>query len=425
MPTYRTQLVVTGGGMAGLATALAAAGEGFDVVLVERGAATAHETARVVSQNLTQQQYDNRVSALTRASQNLLSNLGAWHLIELSRAQAYRKMFVWDGSGLGQIQFDAASFYESDLGHIVENAIIVDALYKQVARQPRIKLIAGATVSTLQLPQRSGQLVAIELSNGDQILADLLVCAEGAESPTRRLAAMPMHEWDYGHKAVVATVECELGHEETAWQCFTEQGPLAFLPLKSLDSKRCSIVWSVPPAFADDLIAFDDSEFCARLERAFEKRLGRVVAVADRAGYPLRQRHAQQYVKAGFALVADAAHTIHPLAGQGINIGYLDVAQLIETLTDARSRNESIGDLAVLRRYQRARRGENLKMTASMEGFKRLFSPQPAWLQLARNIGLSAVDRSGPLKQHLVSKALGLSGPLPRLSRDFSSHRTP
>jgi 2-octaprenylphenol hydroxylase len=251
--------------------------------------------------------------------------------------------------------------------------------------------------------------VAVELEGGESLQADLLVAADGALSRVRELMDFATREWDYGHSALVASVETERPHEATAWQRFLPSGPLAFLPLPGEEGRHfCSIVWSIRQELVDDLLAASDQEFCARLEQAFERRLGGVLGVSRRFAFPLRQRHAIDYVQPGVALVADAAHTIHPLAGQGINLGLQDVAVLAEEILAATARGANPGRLDVLRRYQRRRKGENLAMMAAMDGFKRLFEQQALPVRWLRNVGMRGVGRLTPVKQRLMRHAMGL-----------------
>jgi len=221
--------------------------------------------------------------------------------------------------------------------------------------------------------------------------------------------AFATREWDYGHRAIVATVQVEKSHEDTCWQRFLPSGPLALLPLPAENGQHyCSIVWSLQDALVDDLLAMDEGDFCAELERASERRLGRIVGSSPRFAFPLRQRHAVDYVQQGVALVADAAHTIHPLAGQGINLGLQDVAVLAEEILSARARGANPGQLQVLRRYQRRRKGENLLMMTAMDGFKRLFEQEALPLRWLRNVGMRSVDQLAPVKQQLMRHAMGL-----------------
>jgi 2-octaprenylphenol hydroxylase len=216
-------------------------------------------------------------------------------------------------------------------------------------------------------------------------------------------------EWDYGHRAIVATVQVAESHQETAWQRFLPSGPLAFLPLPGTENAHyCSIVWSLQDDLVDDLLALDDASFCGELNKAFENCLGGALGSSPRFAFPLRQRHALDYVQPGVALVADAAHTIHPLAGQGINLGLQDVAALAEELLAAHGRGIGPGQVDVLQRYQRRRKGENLLMMSAMDGFKRLFEQDALPIRWLRNAGMRGVGRIAPLKQRLMRHAMGI-----------------
>lgn len=244
--------------------------------------------------------------------------------------------------------------------------------------------------------------------------ADLLVGADGRDSWVRRQVGIEVKGWPYGQSAIVATVRPEHFHRETAWQRFLPSGPLAFLPLPD---GLCSIVWSTRPEEAERLMALDDTAFGEALTAAFGCTLGEVTLEGPRGLFPLRLQHALEYVRPGLALVGDAAHAIHPLAGQGVNLGLMDAAALAEVLLAARQRGRPMGSELTLSRYQRWRKGENLAMMAAMDGFKRLFSNRIPPLRLVRNLGLLAADRAEPLKRIIVRRAMGLSGDLPRLAR--------
>jgi 2-polyprenylphenol 6-hydroxylase len=255
---------------------------------------------------------------------------------------------------------------------------------------------------------------AVHLSDGKRLEAKLIVAADGRDSQLRAMAGIGTRGWDYDQHAIVATITVEQHHGYTARQRFMKEGPLAFLPL---DDGRCSIVWSTSPQSAAELMALDDMAFCTVLTEASEAMLGRVEAVGPRGVFPLRLGHAETYIRPGLALVGDAAHAIHPLAGQGVNLGLLDAAALAQTLIEARAAGRAIGSQATLRRYERARKGGNMAMLAAMDAFKRTFSNEIVPLKLVRNLGLSLADRSGPLKQLLVRRAMGLTGDLPPLAR--------
>ena len=400
-------LVIVGAGMVGSALALALADSGLSVVLLDRGPLT----PGAVESDLP---FEPRVSALSLASQRILQRLGAWDGILARRVSPYQAMHVWDGSGTGAVHFDAASVHAEVLGHIVENRVVQDALLDRLA-EANVLLLPEAR---LELLRRSGDQWLVQLAGDRQIRAPLVVAADGATSAVRRLAGLETREWDYLHHAIVTSVRCAESHQRTAWQRFTDDGPLAFLPLdRGGDTRWCSIVWSCTPKQGERLMALDDAAFCLALGEAFEHRLGKVECSDTRLCIPLRQRHAKRYVEPGLALIGDAAHVIHPLAGQGVNLGFLDAAVLAEELRHAQARGESIAEQRVLERYERRRMPHNLAMMAAMEGFQRLFQDDRLPLRWLRNAALKQVDRHFEAKALFVRRALGLSGDVPELAR--------
>ncbi|WPC05400.1 2-octaprenyl-3-methyl-6-methoxy-1,4-benzoquinol hydroxylase [Pseudomonas benzenivorans] len=400
-------LIIVGAGMVGSALALALQDAGLEILLVDGGTLSVAPFERSAA-------FEPRVSALSAASQRVLERLGVWPGIVARRASAYAEMRVWDGAGTGQIHFSAASVHAAVLGHIVENRVVQDALLERL-HDSDIGLLAGARLERLR---RSGDGWLLNLADGRELRTPLLVAADGAHSAVRRLAGCATREWDYLHHAIVTSVRCTEPHQATAWQRFTDDGPLAFLPLDSGDDQHwCSIVWSVLPSEAERLMALDDGAFCRELGRAFELRLGTVLHADKRLCIPLRQRHAKRYVEEGLALIGDAAHSIHPLAGQGVNLGFLDAAVLAEVLGHALGRGERLAEERVLSRYERRRMPHNLAMMAAMEGFERLFQADPLPLRWLRNAGLDWVDGLPEAKALFVRQALGLSGDLPELAR--------
>lgn len=400
-------LIIVGAGMVGSALALALQDSGLDILLLDSSSLT-------VSPFDPQSAFEPRVSALSEASRRVLEHLGAWSGIVQRRSSPYREMQVWDGSGTGQIHFSAASVHAERLGHIVENRVIQDALIESL-QGSSIRLLPGAKLDQLR---RSGAGWLLQLNDGRELAAPLLVAADGANSAVRRLAGCATREWDYLHHAIVTSVRCAQPHQQTAWQRFTDSGPLAFLPLQRDGAEDwCSIVWSCLPAEAERLMQLDDSAFAQALGKAFEWRLGDVLECDPRVSIPLRQRHAKRYVEDGLVLIGDAAHTIHPLAGQGVNLGFLDAAVLAEVLLHAQQRGERLGDERVLSRYERRRMPHNLAMMAAMEGFQRLFQAEPLPLRWLRNAGLSLVDHIPEAKSLFVRQALGLVGDLPAMAR--------
>lgn len=399
-------VLIVGAGMVGSALALALRNSGLKMFLLDGGPLT-------LKPFVVDAPFEARVSALSIASQRILERLGAWDGIAARRSCPYASMQVWEGSGTGQVHFSAASVHAEHLGHIVENRVVQDALLEQL-HDSQIELLANARLEQLR---HSGDDWLLTLADGRKLRAPLVIAADGAHSAVRRLAGCETREWDYLHHAIVTSVRCDRAHADTAWQRFTDAGPLAFLPLQRAGEHWCSIVWSITPVEAERVMALDDSDFCHALERAFEGRLGKVLSADARLCVPLRQRHAKRYVSAGLALIGDAAHTIHPLAGQGVNLGLLDAAVLAEELLAAAQRGERLADLRVLSRYERRRMPHNLALMASMEGFERLFQADSLPLRWLRNTGLNWIEKAPGAKALFVRQALGLSGDLPELAR--------
>ncbi|MES9878802.1 MAG: UbiH/UbiF/VisC/COQ6 family ubiquinone biosynthesis hydroxylase [Candidatus Sedimenticola sp. PURPLELP] len=398
----RCDVLIAGGGMVGSALGCALAQEGFKVAVVE---------LREPRQDWPDEEVDLRVSALTRASQQMLQNLGAWERMSQLRISPYRGMRVWDAGGRGSISFDAAEIGEPDLGHIVENRVTQLALWEHLASLETAQRICPDSIERIE---RQESLSRAVLNSGLVVEADLIVAAEGATSPVREMAGIASSGWAYDQHAIVATIWTEESSGEVARQRFMPTGPLAFLPI---DDGRCSIVWSTSPSEAERLMALDDEAFCVELTEASEQMLGSVLRVGPRGVFPLRLRNADHYVQPGLALVGDAAHGIHPLAGQGVNLGFLDMAVLLDVLLDARKAGRELGGMGTLRRYERARKGANIAMLGAMDMFKRLFSNRNPSLTLIRNMGLSLANAGGPVKHVIIRRALGLIGELPSLAR--------
>lgn len=400
--------------MTGTALALGLARQGWKTGLIEGGdkAALLQTPAPVTGVA----DFEPRVSAISMASQTLLESLGVWESVVAGRHCPYQGMTVWDGDGTGRIHFDAAELQTRALGTIVENRSLVRALF-EVVETSTVELIDGVQVVGCWL--ESGEDVqsvgkaqrCVELSDGRKLKAPLVVAADGGNSRMRQWVGLPTREWDYDQQAIVCTVRTAQPHQYTAWQRFSQTGPLAFLPLltENGDENYCSIVWSQDTDEARRLMALDDATFTAELELAIERELGAVEFVSRRFAFPLRQRHAKDYIAPGFALLGDAAHTIHPLAGQGANLGYGDVRVLLEELSKARKAGLSPANSLVLARYQRRRKGENLTMMAAMEGFKQLFGRDELPLRWIRNTGMRWLDGLGPVKNRIAAEAMGLT----------------
>lgn len=417
MPEFtdiKTQIVIVGGGPVGLACACALASQGLETVLVDAGDKV--PALESLKQSAGQPTFDSRVSALTVASEAFLNALGVWNAIQDVRVCPYRDMQVWDGEGTGHIHFSAAEIHTPTLGYIVENTLITAALSESAKTLPGLTIIQNAAVTKVLSNGEgtdSDTPAGLILDDGRVIQASLVIGADGGRSVVREQAGFKIHQWDYGHKAIVATVKTAQPHEFTAWQRFMQTGPLAFLPLQiagesSEAAQYSAIVWSCVTEEADGILALDEAGFRQALGEAFEFRLGAIAEVSPRASFPLWQRHAEVYVQERFVLVGDAAHTVHPLAGQGVNLGFADVQALSEVINQARDRGEDFVSHQVLSRYQRRRKGHNMGMMLAMEGFKRLFASDDLMLRWLRNTGLTLTGNLPLLKQELMRRAMGL-----------------
>lgn len=399
-------LVIIGGGMVGTALACALKDAPISIALIET---QLPQNARPEIESVND--VDMRVSALNHASEKFLRHIGAWSLMHPARLSPYDKMRVWDGIGTGHIQFDAIEMGEAHLGHIVENRVTNAALMQVLQSQKNTQVFAPCTVDSIDTDRSDGNTDThyIQLSSGQMVLSPMIVAADGARSFVRQWAEFETREWDYDHNGLVCTVETELANQHCAWQRFTESGVLAFLPLPSNDKNLCSIVWSCPDEQAQALLALDETEFNQALASAFEGKLGKVLASGPRAAIPLRQRHAKTYVKDSVVLVGDAAHTIHPLAGQGVNLGLMDAYVLADEIKQGLQRGLPAHNSQVLARYERRRMPENLTMMATMEGFKRLFAANKPVANWIRNWGMKKLGALGFVKNHIMQEAMGLN----------------
>lgn len=388
-------IIIVGAGMVGatLACGLAEEAEQLNIALVD---------AHAPNLDWDSDSYDMRVSAITRSSQALLKNVGAWEYIVQQRLQAYQEMFVWDAEGNGEVHFDSADMGETDLGHIIENRVIVKALHQRIKELPQITLLCPASLEKIEFNHDKTRLI---LEDKTKLSANLVVAADGSRSWVIQQADIAVKGWDFDQAALVTTVKTEKYHQDTAWQRFLTTGPLAFLPLTNGHS---SIVWSTSPDEAKRLTEISEDAFAVELEQAFESKLGKIESVAKRAVFPLRLFETLNYVKPRLALVGDAAHTIHPLAGQGVNLGLADVASLITVIVDALNDKKDPGDFKVLRRYERWRRAENRTMLLAMDGLKRVFGSELSVVKNIRSAGLNLTNKITPLKNIIMQQAMGL-----------------
>lgn len=388
-------VAIVGGGMVGLAVACGLQGSGLRVAVLEQ------HVPQLLAADAAPQL---RVSAINAASEKLLTRLGVWSDIVARRACCYHGMEVWDKDSFGRIEFDDQSMGYSHLGHIVENAEIHYALWQKAQRSPDITLLAPAEIQQVAWGENEAFLT---LKEGTMLTARLVVGADGANSWLRNKADIPLTFWDYRHHALVATIRTQEAHGAVARQAFHGEGILAFLPLS--DPHLCSIVWSLSPQEAERMQQASVDEFNQALNIAFDNRLGLCSVESERQTFPLTGRYARQFAAHRLALVGDAAHTIHPLAGQGVNLGFMDAAELIDELKRLHRQGKDIGQYLYLRRYERSRKHSAAMMLAGMQGFRELFAGENPAKKLLRDIGLKLADTLPGVKPQLIRQAMGLN----------------
>ena len=394
-------VAIGGAGMVGLAAAGLLVKQGYRVLVFDKAPAAVWQTA----------QASPRVSALNIASVNLFKYLGVWHDIEKIGITPYSRMAVWQHQQADGIDFDSLEFGQPWLGAIVENNNVIQAIQSKLSNNDWFDYRERTEAVIL-----SDHSDRIEVQTGQNYLfhCNLLIGADGAQSGIRKLARIDSQRYEYAQDAIVTTVKLERSHQHTAWQSFTQSGPIALLPYQQ---KQGSIVWSCDQDKVEQLMALDESDFCERLTAYFGHKTGPIVGSEKRLRFALKQHHADTYIANKIALVGDAAHSTHPLAGLGANIGLLDAAALAEVIDDSRNLKLSIAQKSVLRRYERWRRGENALVLHSMKAFKNIFASPAAAIQHARQSGLRIANSVAPLKQQFAEYAMGISGDIPKACR--------
>ncbi|MDF7680429.1 3-demethoxyubiquinol 3-hydroxylase [Enterobacteriaceae bacterium ESL0689] len=391
MTSHTTEIAIIGGGMVGGALALGLAQQGFQVTLIEKTVPPAFDRASMP---------DVRISALSMASVELLKRLAVWDKVQAMRAHGWQRLETWEWTN-AHVIFDAADLHLPQLGYMVENNVLQLALWQALSADEHIRICSG---HNLQDMHREQDQVTLRLSDGSECVTRLVIGADGAHSPLRQLAGIGVHGWQYRQACLLISVQCADNPGTSTWQQFTPSGPRAFLPLFD---NWASLVWYDTPARIRQLQAMSLPQLQQQIRLHFPSRVG-LVTPCHSGAFALTRRHALQYVQPGLALVGDAAHTIHPLAGQGVNLGYRDVDALLTVLTTAKNQGEVWASLPVLKRYQARRRVDNLIMQSGMDLFYAGFSNDLPAIRLLRNIGLMAAERAGGLKRQALKYALGL-----------------
>ena len=386
-------VVIAGGGMVGLALACGLQGSGLSIAVLEKQPVNAPSSLLELAP---------RVSAINAASEQLLRKLGVWQTIAAQRISPYNAMSVWDRDSFGSISFNGEETGFSHLGHIIENDVIQQSLWQHAERARDVTLIAPAALKQVAWGENEA---FITLEDGSMLTARLVVGADGAHSWLRQHADIPLTFWDYGHHALVANIRTQRPHESMARQVFHGDGMLAFLPLS--DPHLCSIVWSLPPERAQTLLEAPATTFNSQVAAEFDMRLGLCELESERQSFPLTARYARSFAAHRLVLMGDAAHTIHPLAGQGVNLGFMDVAELISELKRLQAQGKDIGQYLYLRRYERRRKHSAAMMLASMQGFRDLFAGSHPAKKLLRDVGLKLADTLPGIKPTLVRQAMG------------------
>lgn len=399
---FDADVVVVGGGIIGGTFACLLGQAGIKVLLLDAGVRQVNSLKKV----------DARVFAITLASEQILKKAGAWRRINENDIACFRKMHVWDENGLGEINFDSASICQATMGYIISHQVIVDALQEKLLDMENVRCIWSVSPAFIK---NESDAMLLETEDGLQFRSKLVVAADGSNSKIRALANIHYQKHDYKQSALACVVTTEYPHAEVARQRFLKRGPLAFLPM--VDPHQSAIVWSSSPDHVQRLKDIDKAAFHFELSEAFANELGEIKDSTERMVFPLSRAQAEHYIQPRMALIGDSAHTVHPLAGLGANLGLLDAAALAEVLIDTVQRGRDPGRLQVLRRYERWRKGENHSMMYMMDGFKHLFENQTQSVQWLRNFGLDMVD-SLPVAKHIIMKrAMGIKGDLPQYAR--------
>lgn len=400
-------IVIIGGGMVGLSLACALAQQtSLSVAVLE---------AQSDSNLWSETDYHHRVSAFALSSRRIFQHLHVWDKIKQKRISPFSRIYVWDSVKDSEINFDSQSIAEPELGYIIENNLVQSALLERVRQLPQIAYFSSVNLIDVRNVDSRVEVIA-----DHQIFkGKLVVAADGAKSWLRQQLRIDVEKKNYEQEGIVATVHTKEPHQQTAWQVFLSTGPVGFLPL--VNENTYSIVWSLPRDEAHHMLALSNEAFKNELSsRIANVPLGvHIESVANRFAFPLQRQQATQYIRPRIALVGDAAHTVHPLAGQGVNMGLLDAASLVDVISDAVAQHRDFASYSTLRRYERWRRADNLPMMVGVDAIKSLFASELTSVQSARSMGLSVTNKLPFLKKIFSRHAVGNRVGLPRLAQQM------
>ena len=385
--SQKFDVLVVGGGIVGLTAAIAMAQRNYSVAVIDAGSLKADVSIT-----------DIRVYAINKASQSLFQKLGVWDILDAARISPYNHMHVWDAQSGAYIDFDSRLIAEQNLGSIIEESILKQGLLQRASVESNISLFSNCAVDDVSNSENGVRICSQNIVWEGK----LLMIADGANSPTRNKLKIELTSWSYNQNALVATVQTEKPHLKTAYQVFNPDGPLAFLPLAN--AHQCSIVWSTNPVRAQKLMALGEDEFNTEVTRAFAKQLGAVELISARHQFPLRMRHVKQYTGKRWLLLGDAAHTIHPLAGLGLNLGLADVVSWLKILDQGQN---TLLSNKIMGTYQRERKHAVWQTIMLMEGFKQLFTQSATPITALRGLGLRMCNELNPIKRLFIEHAAG------------------
>jgi len=387
------EVVVIGAGVVGSSLALFLAKEGMDVCLIDKGVPE-------IKGNL----FDGRTAALNLASEKILEKLGIKSSIQ-KYLTPFKGIYVWDSEGTSSLDFSSDEIGQLKLGDVVPNNVILSGIFLQLPNQKNLRFLSGNTLKTLDSQEES---IKVCTEEGENISCKLVVGADGGLSSVRELSSIKIRTWSYEQKALITNLKAEKSHNNTAYQVFTKDGPIAMLPMQKDNEEVLSLVWSADLDYAEKLLAYDVPSFLKELERKTESLLGKLSQEGKMLSYPLHQLHAKDYYTHRVALVGDAAHSMHPLAGQGLNLGLGDVEELANRIISSRRHGEDVGSDKMLSEYNKARKLVNLRMMGFMEVFKNGFGSTNPWVRLGRNMAFGATKKAPELRKRFIKEAAGI-----------------